>query len=169
MATRRVPGALRYAKLEDWDCPTALYLVEKGSPPGTWLIARPALVKTQEWPDAREVVIPEADGEVIVYEKVLLSGDQPGVMPTKSTFNHLEEVEDPNNPPPTPYTLAVLLANCPEDLRLKPEEFAMSPNGGSARMEVPACHRPRILGSEIFRQPTRRSRSSRLSKACRTS
>ena len=124
---------LRYSKLEEWDCPTALCLVEKGSPPGTWLIARPALVKTPEWPDARQVVIPEADGEVIVY-KVLLSGDQPGVMPTKSTFRHLEEVEGPNNAPPTLYTLAVLLTNCPEDLRLKPEEFAMSPNGGSVRM-----------------------------------
>ena len=134
MATRRVPGALQYAKLEDCDCTTAPYLIEKCSPPDTWLIARPALVKTKEWPDARQIAIPEAHGEVIVYEKVLLSGDQPGVMPTKSTFSHLEDIEDPNNAPPTPYTLAVLLANCPEDLRLKPEEFAMSPNGGSVRM-----------------------------------
>ena len=89
--TRRVPGALRYAHLEDWDCPTALYLVEKGTPQGTWLIARPALRKSQEWPDAREVAIPEADGEVIVYEWVKLKGDQPGVMPTKSIFAHLED------------------------------------------------------------------------------
>ena len=89
--TRRVPGALRYAQLEDWDSPTALYLVEKGTPQGTWLIARPALIKSQEWPDAREVAIPEADGEVIVYEWVKLKGDQPGVMPTKSVFAHLED------------------------------------------------------------------------------
>ena len=91
---------LRYSKLEEWDCPTALCLVEKGSPPGTWLIARPALVKTPEWPDARQVVIPEADGEVIVYKTVFLSGDQPGVMPTKSTCDHLEGVEVPSNPLP---------------------------------------------------------------------
>ena len=131
--TRRVPGALRYAQLEDWDSPTALYLVEKGTPQGTWLIARPALIKSQEWPDAREVAIPEADGEVIVYEWVKLTGDQPGVMPTKSIFAHLED-QDLEEPTPSPYTLAVLLGNCPEDLRVQPEEFVLSPNGGGASM-----------------------------------
>ena len=74
--TRRVPGALRYAQLEDWESPTALYLVEKGTPQGTWLIARPALIKSQEWPDAREVAIPEADGEVIVYGWVKLKAER---------------------------------------------------------------------------------------------
>ena len=131
--TRRVPGALRYAQLEDWDSPTALYLVEKGTPQGTWLIARLALIKSQEWPDAREVAIPEADGEVIVYEWVKLTGDQPGVMPTKSVFAHLED-QDLEEPTPSPYTLAVLLGNCPEDLRVQPEEFVLSPNGGGASM-----------------------------------
>ena len=131
--TRRVPGALRYAQLEDWDSPTALYLVEKGTPQGTWLIARPWLIKSQEWPDAREVAIPEADGEVIVYEWVKLTGDQPGVMPTKSVFAHLED-QDLEEPTPSPYTLAVLLGNCPEDLRVQPEEFVLSPNGGGASM-----------------------------------
>ena len=131
--TRRVPGALRYAQLEDWDSPTALYLVEKGTPQGTWLIARPALRKSQEWPDAREVAIPEADGEVIVYEWVKLKGDQPGVMPTKSVFAHLED-QDLEEPTPSPYTLAVLLGNCPEDLRVQPEEFVLSPNGRGASM-----------------------------------
>ena len=70
------------------------------------MIARPALRKSQEWPDAREVAIPEADGEVIVYEWVKLTGDQPGVMPTKSVFAHLED-QDLEEPTPSPYTLAV--------------------------------------------------------------
>lgn len=97
------------------------------------MIARPALIKSQEWPDAREVAIPEADGEVIVYEWVKLTGDQPGVMPTKSVFAHLED-QDLEEPTPSPYTLAVLLGNCPEDLRVQPEEFVLSPNGGGASM-----------------------------------
>ena len=97
------------------------------------MIARPALIKSQEWPDAREVAIPEADGEVIVYEWVKLKGDQPGVMPTKSIFAHLED-QDLEEPTPSPYTLAVLLGNCPEDLRVQPEEFVLSPNGGGASM-----------------------------------
>ena len=97
------------------------------------MIARPALRKSQEWPDAREVEIPEADGEVIVYEWVKLTGDQPGVMPTKSVFAHLED-QDLEEPTPSPYTLAVLLGNCPEDLRVQPEEFVLSPNGGGASM-----------------------------------
>ena len=97
------------------------------------MIARPALIKSQEWPDAREVAIPEADGEVIVYEWVKLTGDQPGVMPTKSIFAHLED-QDLEEPTPSPYTLAVLLGNCPEDLRVQPEEFVLSPNGGGASM-----------------------------------
>ena len=97
------------------------------------MIARPALIKSQEWPDAREVSIPEADGEVIVYEWVKLTGDQPGVMPTKSVFAHLED-QDLEEPTPSPYTLAVLLGNCPEDLRVQPEEFVLSPNGGGASM-----------------------------------
>ena len=97
------------------------------------MIARPALIKSQEWPDAREVEIPEADGEVIVYEWVKLTGDQPGVMPTKSVFAHLED-QDLEEPTPSPYTLAVLLGNCPEDLRVQPEEFVLSPNGGGASM-----------------------------------
>ena len=97
------------------------------------MIARPALIKSQEWPDAREVAIPEADGEVIVYEWVKLTGDQPGVMPTKSVFKHLED-QDLEEPTPSPYTLAVLLGNCPEDLRVQPEEFVLSPNGGGASM-----------------------------------
>ena len=97
------------------------------------MIARPALIKSQEWPDAREVEIPEADGEVIVYEWVKLTGDQPGVMPTKSIFAHLED-QDLEEPTPSPYTLAVLLGNCPEDLRVQPEEFVLSPNGGGASM-----------------------------------
>ena len=97
------------------------------------MIARPALRKSQEWPDAREVAIPEADGEVIVYEWVKLTGDQPGVMPTKSVFAHLED-QDLEEPTPSPYTLAVLLGNCPEDLRVQPEEFVLSPNGGGASM-----------------------------------
>ena len=88
------------------------------------MIARPALIKSQEWPDAREVAIPEADGEVIVYEWVKLTGDQPGVMPTKSVFAHLED-QDLEEPTPSPYTLAVLLGNCPEDLRVQPEEFVL--------------------------------------------
>ena len=97
------------------------------------MIARPALRKSQEWPDAREVAIPEADGEVIVYEWVKLKGDQPGVMPTKSIFAHLED-QDLEEPTPSPYTLAVLLGNCPEDLRVQPEEFVLSPNGRGASM-----------------------------------
>ena len=97
------------------------------------MIARPALIKSQEWPDAREVAIPEADGEVIVYEWVKLTGDQPGVMPTKSVFAHLED-QDLEEPTPSPYTLAVLLGNCPEDLRVQPEEFVLSPNGRGASM-----------------------------------
>ena len=97
------------------------------------MIARPALIKSQEWPDSREVAIPEADGEVIVYEWVKLTGDQPGVMPTKSVFAHLED-QDLEEPTPSPYTLAVLLGNCPEDLRVQPEEFVLSPNGGGASM-----------------------------------
>ena len=97
------------------------------------MIARPALIKSQESPDAREVAIPEADGEVIVYEWVKLTGDQPGVMPTKSVFAHLED-QDLEEPTPSPYTLAVLLGNCPEDLRVQPEEFVLSPNGGGASM-----------------------------------
>ena len=97
------------------------------------MIARPCLIKSQEWPDAREVAIPEADGEVIVYEWVKLTGDQPGVMPTKSVFAHLED-QDLEEPTPSPYTLAVLLGNCPEDLRVQPEEFVLSPNGGGASM-----------------------------------
>ena len=97
------------------------------------MIARPALIKSQDWPDAREVAIPEADGEVIVYEWVKLTGDQPGVMPTKSVFAHLED-QDLEEPTPSPYTLAVLLGNCPEDLRVQPEEFVLSPNGGGASM-----------------------------------
>ena len=97
------------------------------------MIARPCLIKSQEWPDAREVAIPEADGEVIVYEWVKLTGDQPGVMPTKSVFAHLED-QDLEEPTPSPYTLAVLLGNCPEDLRVQPEEFVLSPNGGGAIM-----------------------------------
>ena len=81
--SRRVPGALRYCLLEDWDCPTALYLVEKrtAGPPATWLIARPALIAEQEHENVQPVPIAEADGEEIVYEEVLLVGDQPGVLP----------------------------------------------------------------------------------------
>ena len=75
MATRRGPGAFRYAHLEDWGCPTALYLIEKGTPPVTWLIARLALIAAQEWLDARQIVIPQADDEVIVFEKVFRKGD----------------------------------------------------------------------------------------------
>ena len=64
-------------------------------------------------------------------EKLRLQNDQPGVMPTKSTFNHLMDIEDPQ---PSPYTLAVLLAHCPDDLRLKGEQFVLSPNEGNVRM-----------------------------------
>ena len=148
MATRRVPGALQYAKLEDCDCTTAPYLIEKCSPPDTWLIARPALVAAQECPDARMVAISEADGEVTVYEQALLQRDQPGEMPTKSTFNlmpttstfnHLIDIE---NPQPSPYTLVVLLAQCQEDLRVNAEESFCHPMG-----EALACFRARALES----------------------
>ena len=55
------------------------------------------------------------------------------MMPTKSVFAHLED-QDLEEPTPSPYTLAVLLGNCPEDLRVQPEEFVLSPNGGGASM-----------------------------------
>ena len=41
---RRRAGALRYCHLDDWTCPTSLYLVEKGPRSNLWLIARPALI-----------------------------------------------------------------------------------------------------------------------------
>ena len=47
-ARRRRAGALRYCHLDDWTCPTSLYLVEKGNRPNLWLIARPALIPSQE-------------------------------------------------------------------------------------------------------------------------
>ena len=56
--SRGVPGALRYCHLEDWDCPTALYLVEKRSPPGAWLIARPALDVESLWEEMNTAVLP---------------------------------------------------------------------------------------------------------------
>ena len=34
-----------------------------------------------------------------------------------------------------PYTLPILLANCPADLRFGPKEYSLSPNGGGGRMD----------------------------------
>ena len=72
MATtrRRRAGALRYCHFDDWTCPTALYLVEKGNRANLWLIARPALIASQENEETVPVSIPEADGEALVYEQV---------------------------------------------------------------------------------------------------
>ena len=67
---RRRAGALRYCHLDDWTCPTSLYLVEKGNRPNLWLIARPALIASQENEETVTVSIPEADGEALVYEQV---------------------------------------------------------------------------------------------------
>ena len=44
-------------------------------------------------------------------------------------FTHLENGEE------TPYTLPILLANCPEQLRFGPREYTLSPNGGGGRMD----------------------------------
>ena len=58
-ARRRRAGALRYCHLDDWTFPTSLYLVEKGDPKDLWLIARPALIPSQEDDDTVSVSIPE--------------------------------------------------------------------------------------------------------------
>ena len=77
-ARRRRAGALRYCHLDDWTVPCSLYLVEKGDRPNLWLIARPALIPSQEDESTVPVSIPEAGGEQVVYERVVLSGDQEG-------------------------------------------------------------------------------------------
>ena len=125
---RRRAGALRYCHFDDWTCPTALYLVEKGNRPNLWLIARPALIASQENAETVTVTIPEADGEELVYEQVVLSGDQDGVMGNDCLFQHLEDQVE------SPYTVQILLANCPANLRFGPMEVTLSPNGGGGRM-----------------------------------
>ena len=70
-ARRRRAGALRYCHLDDWICPTSLYLVEKGDSPNLWLIARPALIPSQEDEGTVPVSITEAGGESVV----VLAGD----------------------------------------------------------------------------------------------
>ena len=65
----------------------------------------------------------------MVYERVVLSGDQDGVRGNDCLFTHLEDGEE------TPYTLSILLANCPEELRFGPREYTLSPNGGGGRMD----------------------------------
>ena len=79
-ARRRRAGALRYCHLDDWTTPTSLYLVEKGDRPNLWLIARPALIPSQEDEGTVPVSIAEADGESVVYERVVLAGDQDGII-----------------------------------------------------------------------------------------
>ena len=69
-ARRRRAGALRYCQLDDWVVPTAFYLVEKGNRPNLWVIARPGLRLDQEDEGVVQVPIPEADGELVVYERV---------------------------------------------------------------------------------------------------
>ena len=125
---RRRAGALRYCHLDDWTCPTSLYLVEKGNRPNLWLIARPALIASQENEGTVTVSIPEADGEELVYEQVVLKGDQDGVMGNDCLFGHLEDQVE------SPYTVQILLANCPANLRFGPMEVTLSPNGGGGRM-----------------------------------
>ena len=127
-ARRRRAGALRYCHLDDWICPTSLYLVEKGDRKDLWLIARPALIPSQEDEGTVPVFIPEA-GEEVVYERVVLSGDQEGVMGNDCLFKHLEDGQE------TPYSLPILLANCPAELRFGPKEYSLSPNGGGGRMD----------------------------------
>ena len=99
---RRRAGALRYCHLDGWTQPTSLYLVEKGPRSNLWLIARPALIPTQEDKSTVPVSIPEAGGEKVVYERVVLSGDQEGAMGNDCLFTHLEDDEE------TPYTLSIL-------------------------------------------------------------
>ena len=134
-ARRRRAGALRYGQLDDWVCPTAFYLVEKGNRPNLWVIARPGLRLDQEDEGVVQVPIPEADGELVVYERVQLSKDQDGVMGNDCLFTHLEQQKE------SPYTLPVLLANCPQDVRFTPEAYTLSPNGGGGRMD-PRDHPP---------------------------
>jgi len=124
----------------------SLYLVEKGDRPNLWLIARPALIPSQEDESTVPVSIPEAGGEKVVYERVVLSGDQDGVMGSDCLFTHLEDDEE------TPYTLSILLANCPAELRFGPREFTLSPNGGGGRMDRDD-HPPTRLGGGT--RPTR--------------
>ena len=145
-ARRRRAGALRYCHLDDWTVPCSLYLVEKGDRPNLWLIARPALIPSQEDESTVPVSIPEAGGEKVVYERVVLSGDQDGVMGSDCLFTHLEDDEE------TPYTLSILLANCPAELRFGPREFTLSPNGGGGRMDRDD-HPPTRLGGGT--RPTR--------------
>ena len=129
-ARRRRAGALRYCHLDDWTTPTSLYLVEKGDRPNLWLIARPALIPSQEDEGTVPVSIAEAGGESVVYERVVLVGDQDGVIGGDCLFQHLEYPPDE-----TPYTLPILLANCSADLRFGPAEYTLSPNGGGGRMD----------------------------------
>ena len=84
-ARRRRAGALRYCHLDDWTCPTSLYLVEKGNRPNLWLIARPALIASQENAETVTVTIPEADGEELVYEQVVLAATRPGSWATTAS------------------------------------------------------------------------------------
>ena len=88
-ARRQRAGALRYCQLNDWVVPTSFYLVEKGNRPNLWVIARPGLRLDQEDEGVVQVPIPEADGELVVYERVQLSKDQDGVMGNDCLFTHV--------------------------------------------------------------------------------